>query len=1216
MKIKPKFHQQFYTTYFTLFFIISLLLLTFYALIKVREHKTSHQEYSYTQLQNTHQQLILLHSVQESLLHFSSAFNSHQFTNIHHRITDGLEQFIINQPTNNISINRSDIVYLNSGEQAQNVFTIKDNYPIAQALTTQVKQLIDTIDFEFSASIKLKDLRAEELFYLMKTDRLSDKNTALRATAYADLMNELSQEKDTLNYLHQLLIQFNLLDLHSNEHIIDGILASAENFFDNIIKSKSLLTLGGGVLSENVKQLKGILLIDNKLIERLYEHSRLLQQYLALIDQQAKQINSISQRIQIVDTINKQPAMLGDLFPSWLNHVFVKIGIAPSYQNIHMTLLFIMGVCLVFVVSLLFRFNRRVKLAVKENVNLVKACIIDAQQTKNTVDEYSADIRKVEYIEQEVILQLLNDLKQKNHAVKVNSSFNGQQLFTVLADFHQVYYWQLAHINTRETQCFPSFITQISNVAKLENNTCFRANFTAQSIKSLVACARSVMLSQQAEEVILETIREEKIRIVLHYSHCFYGSISLISDTPNIVEIQKQNALADSVIFDVNHNESVEELLFEIQNRLIQSMLKNQAEYVVKKVFTLSLHNQLNSLLSWVQGRMLTTQLEGKKVGNTQLHCLCLQTQILTTLANTSLEIKGQKVALQFCDKLPTAYHVDMDAELFNAAIQAVIHIMHKGQRNSHFMLTTELSHGLHQKNVDQIMVHYQLSLSTDTVIKQPKEISDLLNTEAISNFPAVKQLQYLFECLQVKNLTFHKYSESYTLSFDIEHIITAEQPCLLKQLKLPELTQSIQDTLNILYLTGNNGNKHTPEVIIHALSELTENIKTTESVEQALTYLSLEEINRQPIQLLLVDSIVNFQLVNQYVATLPKALQPKIKLLQGSCKQAPELSFGITNQFATPFNKQQFLHDILCLLSVEHYVNCIYPSANLLHDNYIDRVNADTKIERFIPTFMQSNIEVLIAIEAGDALAQLLQLMGFNLTFFSHENDMLRQWKTGKYLLLFSEFSVSPIIDLHNGKQVKRGVFSTDALVVEHWIELMMEQNKKWQIIHLPKSFTLTNLTEYLSPWLVKKEQETIHSIEPIVLLDDAISLNNTSTDSIDSDNDINEALSTVFDLRAFAHNLISSEFSVMMLSEYAKENDHLVEDIANAISGHSYPMSLKLLHQLLVNAKVLSAIDLIHITEQMIDNIQQQEYEQAQQLVIELYHEVGLIAEYNENL
>ena len=61
-----------------------------------------------------------------------------------------------------------------------------------------------------------------------------------------------------------------------------------------------------------------------------------------------------------------------------------------------------------------------------------------------------------------------------------------------------------------------------------------------------------------------------------------------------------------------------------------------------------------------------------------------------------------------------------MNTALFNAAIQAAIKIMHKGQRNRHFMLTVEQ----HENNVGQLAFRYQLCLSADTAIKQPKELN------------------------------------------------------------------------------------------------------------------------------------------------------------------------------------------------------------------------------------------------------------------------------------------------------------------------------------------------------------------------------------------------------------------------------------------------------------------------------------------------------------
>ena len=105
-------------------------------------------------------------------------------------------------------------------------------------------------------------------------------------------------------------------------------------------------------------------------------------------------------------------------------------------------------------------------------------------------------------------------------------------------------------------------------------------------------------------------------------------------------------------------------------------------------------------------------------------------------------------------------------------------------------------------------------------------------------------------------------------------------------------------------------------------------------------------------------------------------------------------------------------------------------------------------------------------------------------------------------------------------------------------------------------------------------------------------------------------------FSAEPFANNLVSSELSVILLEEYIIENDGLVERIVDAISDMSHKKALVPLQQLLLNAKVMSASNLINITEQMSASVQQQNYEQAKLLVVELYNEMNVIAKYSNNI
>jgi hypothetical protein len=229
---------------------------------------------------------------------------------------------------------------------------------------------------------------------------------------------------------------------------------------------------------------------------------------------------------------------------------------------------------------------------------------------------------------------------------------------------------------------------------------------------------------------------------------------------------------------------------------------------------------------------------------------------------------------------------------------------------------------------------------------------------------------------------------------------------------------------------------------------------------------------------------------------------------------------------------------------------------------------------------------------------------MGFNLTFVSNSDEMLTLWASGRHLILISDFATSPIIELRNGKQVQRGVIGCSAEHVAQWQTEAID--KHWQISCLPEQLTVKALSELLATWLVLKDKSV--AIAPAALT--IPTRNNQVIEAAIAFEDLPPA----FDMKKFADNQAGSDLAVMMMEEYVTENHQLVHKLDYAISVKSHEQIISHLTQLMINAQVMVAQGMLNACQQVLTAIEQQNYQQAKNLMIALHDEIELVAQYAE--
>lgn len=1187
MTAKPFFHHQFYRTYFLLFFTLAIFIFALFGLVKVREHHFDLQiNANLPQLEQNQQQLLLLQKAQSNLHELSIAEHAADFIEYHNELETTLQALL----SNDKQLTRSNFIYLANKTDAESVIRLAGSNKFNRQLLTKTEESFSQLLEPFKSLIALKNKRAAELLYLIKSDRLSEQATSARALAHAKLITTIADERLAYEQLLQLTVQLPLLNLQSKSEFIENIVQTSNDFFTWFDNSGQSIANENQVLFKNLSALKQVFIVKEKFTLKWQEQLIKYHEYLALIAQQNDYLITLSERINNENNKVTPALSVDDLLPLSIRVALVRAKISLSHQSLMNILLTVISFSLIMFLFIILNMNSRLKIAFSSNqktngtiqnnsdkkVNDQTEENILEEEDKTPLEDTAAQDKKPK--EQSELLSLASTIGNSNfiedHAREISHlSQQYKTVMTNIADFHGVVSWTHQDIQSNE-----AITTVIKPLISLENPFTFSANFTRASFKLLIQSARVAKATGKLVECTLESKLGQKYCCTVNFLEGFYGSLSQIHLNEEIIEIdviEDLNKLPHSNIDEAfdnirgMHTLEKTEIAASLTDKVIKAMLQNQAESLTKKVAVSSLYRQLQRILILGQEIALKTQLTNDKF-EALPNKVSLQSQIIASLNNVNSEIKSHKNQSQYQDDLPHTCHVKMDAGIYNSAILSIIRLMFAGQRNSQLLLTTCLN----EQYEKQHTVHYQFSISIDKAIKEaPIELLVLIDDSlATDGFEQKSLIKIILDYLEATDISISPNENGYAFSFNLPHDGITDSSLDVDTMASNDFSQ-----YSFLYIQ----NKLSDTAISKGLSETKVNLTVLEDITESLNYLTAERLITNPIDLVLIGSEHEVNQVEANIALLPMNVRPKILTLLDNA------SLLFTNsQQALPLDKYALFNNI----------------ESLLNTNDVNKDINFTCTETYITT----GIEVLLAVSLIDkysALIHMLTVMGFNITYVANESEMLALWKTGRHLILISGFNASPIVELRNGKQVQRGIVGLSETAVAEWQKQAVQ--KQWQISHLSSSLSFQYLAELFSTWLVEKEKRPTSKklISP-----------NTITEKEAQPSITSEGLPAAFNLQQFANNQAGPEFAVMMIDEYINENYQLLHKLEYAISVKSHVHIISHLESLIKNSKIMSAEDLLDICQQISAAIEVQDYCSAKSLLPALNNAVELVAQYAE--
>jgi len=569
--------------------------------------------------------------------------------------------------------------------------------------------------------------------------------------------------------------------------------------------------------------------------------------------------------------------------------------------------------------------------------------------------------------------------------------------------------------------------------------------------------------------------------------------------------------------------------------------------------FKLASYMQLNdAVLSLNDGNLLE-----------QLHAILLNKQAMQLAKNNQFYFSYDEQVIA---------EVNLDVQLFQHLGSLLIDLSLAQSHNAYCHLHLSLQ----DKNAGQQNIHFTLKVSDKTLTDVPSTISQLTHIhESIEqNSPLIPVFEVIFSKLHGENFTAHHTDEGYQLSFDMPFAI-ATKVNIQRAVSEQEAQNNtpLSDTVFLLV----SDNKILATILQKYVLSCTKKFEHISRLDSVSQRLAPKQLTRQQVDMIVIDGkIASTALVSieRHIADLPKSMQPKLMVLQSS-----ELSyqqFGCYSQAEQPLCKGELLQNIKHLLLVDEMNNARYCASELQLNS------AET-----------NGFQVLLAVHAPQhyqQLQQLLQWLGFAVYFVADDASQTKQWRTGRYNILITEFSENAFISMAVPTATEIGVFSLQEkmLVPEYSTKNSSIDFSQWHCGQLTTTANLAELTSCLQPWL-KAEQSQQYSHQksnwqsqlPLV----AESLSSEDTTFNDDELVITEVVTNVssddngdasFDFSRYLQHQGSVELALFMIEEYSRDNHQQLRDLGQAIEAKAPEKAMLSVERLLVNAKILACDDL----------------------------------------
>ena len=1024
-------------------------------------------------------------------------------------------------------------------------------------LTQQASEHIKVIDHALIDLLAVMSDRQANLYNQVLADRVSDRVTASRARAHTNVSHDIQDYQAAHRHLNQISLLLSELNYLSEPGVIDQLDAQAELFVQWKNRYQEQLQSESDELQTALEALNLVLFGDTRLIAKWRGQVRLSNEYLAVLSSQQEQLQQLS---QINDKVIEQPQLRTQ---QWLSDYSIDINQTQFYTAVA-GLLGLLAIIALIIQRSLVQQVRKQELATQV---LVETVILDQEgevQTREhaAIAEQLTQVTKPEH--DESAYQLLQQNLEEYQWLMVEHS----RLFVFDGRVEQLSHASIALLN------------QVSGLSLVkEELTSWRRFLSLDQQQQIIHELRAIQEGDNTIDASCFTLdfseSNQLTVIAVKTDHAWRFTVQDSSLTRQ--QTIEQNA-------QITQSKTSERLSFQALKRIFQ--------HVQQQVIGLSInsHNpkkldkpaikrgqQLAQLMNWAQGGeyWAQAQLDAHPTTFTSAN---LANAISAAVLSAKLE-KEQAQHISFEHLELEHLHlgdveIKTDLAVFTYVLSNLIDIQ-KVAPDSQLALKTKIV----DQNSGQLKVRYQFNYQQQATLGSLPSVMLLLSHQVerqpkTLNFDTAYFVRVLLDYLHVDKIELTQSEHGWQFSFELPHSTTTALESVS--------SDSVPSLKTCVLIIGQTQEK---TAWLQSLLKLkaTEVIVVSD-VERAKSMLEAQRLEKKKIGVVIGLFEPSFDQTHQIkglINQLPERLRPRLVAL------AEHDQFALNKQDLFGWDAR-FSIGLSLLQHLKAQLASDAPSNLLMAHNQVSSTQ-----------YVASNINVLLVSEnvaQCHGLVTLLHWFGFEVCVESQLEQAKSRWQSGLYRILVSTVEFDGMTEFRNKKASRRLVIGLSPLSAD--------ATEYTQVTHIESWFDFNLWQSLLAPWLTKKEDKgQIQRPEKV---------EHKSTQTVEDVQPAQLNQDTQFDLERFASNVGGVEIAALVIDDYLEEAQQLVKQLTYSLSVKSHDHSEEHIVRLIQIGRVIASDELVTWGEQLAHCIEQQAYQEAGALLVEVERDVLGIQSY----
>jgi len=633
-----------------------------------------------------------------------------------------------------------------------------------------------------------------------------------------------------------------------------------------------------------------------------------------------------------------------------------------------------------------------------------------------------------------------------------------------------------------------------------------------------------------------------------------------------------------------------------LSNMVVRTMLQSQSASIGTGVTSLQVYRQLSRIFDWCRQSKVHRDFLFNEQAMT-LSDVDLHNEIDTALLNIITDTHSQRNKIYYQQDGQLLTKAKLDISIFHQLLNGVCRLL----LIDLFKACLQINSTVLDKNEGQQIVRFDFSVATSKkIVKLPEEVEGLLQvlrpvTANMNSGDTVDYLCLLLDSLNVIDKNVQLQEDGYQFSFtlpiafaDVAQNITPNEI---------DLQQG-----NILLLTNDTNIRSTAQKTVSSANGIIESFSKPELIVE---HLNANKLMAKKVEMVILGSdfyTKSFDNLQQHIESLPKSIQPKFLVLQPYFNARLE-RYGLFDQAANPLKVSALQQNIYRLLTTDKTTNMI--------------LNASTFTEH---QYLATQVEVLFAVEDPSkhlSLIRILQWLGLQVKIVCRPKALLKFWRSGRYLLLFTEFEQSPFIEMSAGKDVRRDIFTFKQRRFS--IEGEQKAAENWIVSVVPDLKDVDSLVALLQPWLKAKPTKVVSIAKLTEQANEVTEPENIKARVRKPTEKFDDILSTVnlahtapsnqaeaFNLEVYAQNQGSAELAIVMLDDYIDDIDQAMNKLSTAVKTQNYREGVNLVNCLIKTSTILAAQDFTDVCQRLLLDFNRIEVIEHQD-VVELFEELS---------